>query len=417
MSDEIEQIRIKLDKSENILNELYNIASYPSAEKEKKFLEKSANALLVQLSSVHKSLDSLIREFNINERRKVKPKINIKTDDKKSDYSKPIHTDKKSRESLMEETNITSETLKSVRRKISYKKEEESEEPIKPSVLASLLNPVFGNLSLKLAKKPLFKNIEIDLRKANIPYMLSSYISIILFFILIVFVVSVSVALALSADTITAIRNIAIAILVVFLAFLALISYPSTSATLTKRKIDAELPFAVSYMSAIASSGVKPSRIFSVMALTKEYSYVRKEINKVLNQINIYGYDLTTALRNSSKITSSKKISDLFNGMAAAITSGGDLTSYLNERARGILLDYKLERDKYTSTIGIYSDVYTALLIAAPLIFMLVLVVMSMMGTTLFNADISVISNFGIVIIALLNILFLILLHLTQPII
>jgi len=170
--------------------------------------------------------------------------------------------------------------------------------------------------------------------------------------------------------------------------------YPSSEASSIQRNIDNELPFAVMHMAAVAGSGIEPTQIFKIIALSKEYKYFGKEIRKIINQINLYGYDLTTSLQSVAKITSSKKLSELLNGMATTIATGGDLRSYLDKRASDAMVDYKLARRKYVALAGTYADIYAGLLIAAPLIFMLMLVVINTIGGTIAGLSTSSIKKY-----------------------
>jgi len=129
----------------------------------------------------------------------------------------------------------------------------------------------------------------------------------------------------------------------------------------------------------------------------------------------LYGYDLVTALKNVSKTSPSDAMIELFNGIATTINSGGSLNSYLNEKARDFLNDYKLLRQKYISTSATYTDVYTGLLIAAPLIFMLMLVLVNVIGVSIGGLTASTIAIIGISAIVLLNIGFIIFLQVSQP--
>jgi len=92
--------------------------------------------------------------------------------------------------------------------------------------------------------------------------------------------------------------------------YLLLYYYPSTERNSLAKKIEQELPFAVIHMSAISGSGIAPAEIFKIIGLSKEYPYLRKEVRKVLNQINIYGYDLVTSLNNVSKTTPSSRLTE-----------------------------------------------------------------------------------------------------------
>jgi archaeal flagellar protein FlaJ len=198
------------------------------------------------------------------------------------------------------------------------------------------------------------------------------------------------------------------------IVFLALYLYPMTEQSSITKKIDQELPFAVIHMSAISGSGIEPTQIFKIIGLSKEYPALRKEIRKVLNQINLYGHDLVTSLRNVAATTPSLKLAELFSGVSTTITSGGDLSTFFEKRAESLLIAYRLEREKYTRLAETFMDVYISLVIAAPMILMTILVLISVSNL---NTSISplLMTILIIFIIGVLNAIFLGFLHLKQP--
>ncbi|MEM4152619.1 MAG: type II secretion system F family protein [Candidatus Pacearchaeota archaeon] len=421
--EEIDKVRANIQKIRNILEELNSIAlAYETAkEDEKKILEETSQSLIKQIMLINNSITAFLPNlrFEIVKAEK-KESLPLKIQ-RIVTATGPVYIEDESKKKFMEELNLSEKAIKDMKARLKKKVEEKEEYLIitKPSAFAIFASKIFGEFSYKLSKRKLFKSLGNDLKKANMPYMLTAYISLIVFITFITLILSVTMALALAfaleGTIVAVIRNLVIALIVTSIVFFLALSYPANVASSTRKKIEAELPFAVSHMAAIASSKVEPSKIFSIIALTKEYRAFSVEIRKIVNQINIYGYDLTTSLRNVAKITSSRKLSDLLNGMATTITTGGDLTTYLNEKAKNLLLDYKLSRERYTAVIGMYSDIYTALLIAAPLIFMLILAIMSVLGTTFLAMNISVLANLGVVAIAVLNIAFLVFLKMTQP--
>lgn len=422
---ELDKIKANIEKTRNILKELQSIAIFyeTAKEDEKKVLEQTSYSLIKQLALINNSITALLPNLKFEiviKPTKVEKKAALKIE-RIVTATGPVYIEDESKKRFMEELNLSEKTIKDMKTRLK-KKAEEKEEYLaitKPSTFAIFASKIFGEFSTKLSKKALFKSLGNDLKKANMPYMLTAYISMIVLITFITLILSFAIALALAlaieGTILAVVRNLAIALVLTSIIFFLVLSYPANVASSTRKKIETELPFAASHMAAIASSKVEPSKIFSIIALTKEYKAFSIEIRKIVNQINIYGYDLTTALRNVSKATSSRKLGDLLNGMATTITTGGDLTTYLNEKAKNLLLDYKLSRERYTNVIGMYSDIYTALLIAAPLIFMLILAIMSVLGATFLAMDISVLANLGIIIIAVLNIAFLIFLKMTQP--
>ena len=196
--------------------------------------------------------------------------------------------------------------------------------------------------------------------------------------------------------------------------FLIMYFYPSLEKKSIEKQIDQELPFATINMSAISGSMLEPSKIFTIIIKTKEYPYLEKEFTKLINEINIYGYDLVTALRSIALNNPSKKLADLFNSLATTITSGGDLSEFFDKRSQSLLFEHKLEREKYTKTAETFMDIYISVVIAAPMILMLLLIMMKISGLGI-SVSSSMITLIMVLGVSIVNIVFLAFLHLRQP--
>jgi flagellar protein FlaJ len=190
--------------------------------------------------------------------------------------------------------------------------------------------------------------------------------------------------------------------------------YPYLEKRTIESRINQELPFATIHMSSISESLVEPSNIFKIMISTKEYPTLEKEFIKLLNEINVFGYDLVTSLRTTAFNSPSKKLAELFDGLATTITSGGDLSDFFEKRAQTLLFDYKLDREKKAKNAETFMDIYISVVIAAPMILMLLLIMMriSGLGIALSSFMISMIMVLGV---SAINIIFLVFLQLRQP--
>ncbi len=104
----------------------------------------------------------------------------------------------------------------------------------------------------------------------------------------------------------------------------------------------------------------------------------------------------------------------MLNGLATTITTGGSLTSFLEKRAETLLFDYKLERDKQTRSAETFMDLYISVVIAAPMILMLMLILMSVSGIGL-GMGVAALTVIIVSIVAIINVLFLVFLHIRQP--
>ncbi len=344
-----------------------------------------------------------------------------------SNFNVLLH--RKDKERFLKELVISEEFIKKIKKRKLNKREELVEFKNSRGYL-KLANKIFLGQSAKWLKKGYFKSLPMELRKANIDILLEVYVAMIFLSAALSMALSLIIFIALIFVDVTAsfpflsayhgdfltrvVRIIWIPIFIPILTFLTLYYYPVTEKKTIGRKIDQELPFAVIHMSAISGSGIAPVEIFKIIGLGKEYPTLRKEFRKVLNQINLFGYDLITALNNSAKSAPSEKLSELFSGLSTSVTSGADLKEFFEKRSETLLLNYRLEREKYTRTVETFLDIYISIVVAAPMIFMLLLVMILISGVDiqLTSFQISLIFVFGV---ALLNVVFLIFLQTKQP--
>jgi len=402
--------------------------------RERELMSKTIVSLTELLRIINNSIPSLVNNTflikslsggeNVKE---VKELVNIKYS--KAGIQKDVTINEKDRKRFFNELSLSDSTLKRLRKEdkisgvisVAFKK---------PSAYARISNKLFSKASNRLIEKDYFKSIGGDLRKANIPFILNTYVSIILFSTLIVacagiflfiFLIFFSIGLELPIITLAEFSasrlliNLVICIALPVIAFFVMYIYPYLEASGISKKINQELPFVTMHMSAIAGSGIEPSQIFKIIALGREYPNVKSEFKKVINQVTIYGYDLVSALKNSAKSTSSLKLAELFNGLATAISTGGSLTDFLDQRTETLLFDYKLEREKSTKAAETFMDIYISVVIAAPMIMMLLLILISV-GPISVGLSPGALTVIILAIVALINVVFLAVLHVKQPV-
>lgn len=193
-------------------------------------------------------------------------------------------------------------------------------------------------------------------------------------------------------------------------------SYPLQLVTSKRNSIEANMPFAINHISAIAASGLPPFVMFKLISNIVEYGQVAKESRRIVRNVETFGMDINTAIRNVAETTPSAKFKQFLFGIISTIETGGDIRKYLDNASKEALFDYRLIREKYIQTLSTYADFYTAVLIAAPLFFISTLSVMSMIGGQIFGLSIPSAIKIGVyVFIPLLNVVFIAFIHYTQP--
>ncbi|MBU2520131.1 MAG: type II secretion system F family protein [Nanoarchaeota archaeon] len=277
----------------------------------------------------------------------------------------------------------------------------------------------FGGLTDKYIKN--FEQLKPHIRGANIKMMLKTWVSMIFMSSVIVYIVSlISVTIAsilLAFDTMTMISYI---LLVPLLAaagtFILFYVYPIQKADSIKNSIDNNLPFALSHMSAIASSGIPPEYMFELITDFKEYGEISKQASMVVRNVKTFGMSSLNAIKDVAERTPSQNFKEILLGIAASIEKGGNLISYIDEMSKQQLFQYKIKREKYLTTLSTYADIYTALLVAAPLMMLAVLGVMGIIGGEIMGMTINDLIFFITWIgLPFLNVAFLMFVHMTYP--
>jgi len=432
----IDALNKNIETEISILREIssYSIRLEKSDEQEQRLLKGAINSLKESIKIINNSIPELIRDITLSKelpnKKKKKPVEFERIRFKGEGSEVNIVLSSKDKERFLKELSISDMLVKKLKKKSLKDNKEKVVEFKAARGYFKLANKFFLDRADKLIKGGYFKSLSVDLKRSNMDILFEGYISMMLltlfisvfvgviitiFFLFFSFVFEIPFFVLYDGSyLLRAVKIIWIIFAVPILTFLALYFYPSTEKSSLGKKIDQELPFAVIHMSAISGSGIEPSEIFKIVGFSKEYPFLRKEIRKVLNQINLYGYDLVTALNNSSKSAPSERLSELFAGLSSTITSGSDLSEFLEKRAETLLLNYRLERERYTKVAETFLDIYISVVIAAPMILLLLLIMISIagLGVRFSPAQLSFLS---VVAIATINIFFLIFLQIKQP--
>ncbi|MCX6711949.1 MAG: type II secretion system F family protein [Candidatus Woesearchaeota archaeon] len=343
------------------------------------------------------------------------------------DVKKNAAIDKKSKlekETYLKELNLEKDYLKKITKTKKIKEIKIPDYTIyEASRYGKISNLFFENFTLKITKKypKYFENIYISLRSSDIKVLSKTYVSMIFMSTLLSTIISFIFLFILfflrgSSLTNIFIRSIGLSILIGVLTFFVFYMYPSTVVSSRRTAIKNDLPFMIIHMSAVAGSGAQPIVMFNLILSSGEYKGIESEVKKIVNYVNLFGYDLSTALKTVAITTPLKEFGELLNGIVATIESGGNLKSYLKEKADDAMLTYKLEREKYVEMLSTYSDMYTAILIAAPLLFMVTLAIINSLGGKIGGLSVQTLSTMGTYfVIPFLNAAFILFLNIVQP--
>lgn len=440
--EDIEKIKgviLREKKTAGELNSLFNYLKNTNDEQEKRMVNNQMEKLKISLKQINNELLKILEGMDVSRPlaeitkksngipKKPEPLIPPRPAKKKNIFdslSLGNAFGNKRMEGISEIDRGILKRLKKKKQVIAVKKEK------KPSPYVQLANSIFANFVKTNIPEKMTKKLESDLIKSNLEYTSTSYLSILVLttliaiaagFFLFIFFLFFDLGPALPIISLATEGFLSRLVKVIWFIFLIPIgtfsfmyTYPSLEKGNLEGKINQELPFATIHMAAIAGSMIEPTKVFSIVASTKEYPSLEGQLNKLMNEINVYGYDLVTALKDSALNCPSLKLAELFNGLATTITSGGNLYDFFDKRAQNMLFEYRLDKEKNTKAAETSMDIYISVVIAAPMILMLLLMMMKIsgLGVALSTSTITLMVVGGV---SLINVVFLIFLQIKQP--
>ena len=392
-------------------------------ENERKNINSLIKSLKDILENENKNISAALNKLTL-----TKPLLKQNVLEQKANKPEPKKSHKKKKTDLEMEL-LEMETLKRSKKKKTSKIQKKKTTK-KTNYYAGICNKFFSNLSESSVNLEIFRSMKKNLFKSRLDYSEKTYVSMIFFTTAISLIASIFIVLFFTFFNLISVFPVVvpsdepintrivkifwIPFVLPFIVFLSMLFFPSAERKSNELEINRELPFAVINMSAVSGSSMEPYKIFAIIISTREYPALQKEFIKLINEINVHGFDLVSALRNSAMRSPSRKLSELYNGLATTITSGGDLSDFFDQRAHTLLLDYRIEREKETKANETFMDIYVSIIIAAPMIFMLMMVMMQVSGLGV-SLTPSMITLIIVVSVTMMNFIFLLILHLRRP--
>ena len=243
---------------------------------------------------------------------------------------------------------------------------------------------LFGDKSARVL--PLFKDLDQSLQKSGLKVNFKAYVSLT---VVASFLIALPVAVATTL-LLLLVFNMPLSSVLLFGVGTAMFTwafsivgfylYPVYRADKHKREVEDELPFTTGYMSILASAGVSPEKMFYSLSTLNPPLAASNEANEVVKHINLFGLDIISALEKTSSRTPSQKFRDMIEGMISTIHSGGNLGAFLREKFKTHMKLKRITLKKQADSLSVLSEIYVALLLTGPLLFIIMLSVMSVLG-------------------------------------
>ncbi|GAA0718841.1 flagellar protein FlaJ [Halorubrum trapanicum] len=150
-------------------------------------------------------------------------------------------------------------------------------------------------------------------------------------------------------------------------------------ATARAAEIDATLPRTVAFMYALSRSGMAFPRVMDTLAENEAvYGEAAAELSVAVRDMNAFGTDALTALQRISRRTPSDDLADFAENLASVLGTGQSVSAFLNDQYERYQAEAEAKQEQYLELLSTFAEAYVTALVAGPLFFITILVVIGL---------------------------------------
>ncbi|WP_416839220.1 type II secretion system F family protein [Haloferax sp. DFSO52] len=144
-------------------------------------------------------------------------------------------------------------------------------------------------------------------------------------------------------------------------------------------EIEATLPRTVAFTFALSRSGMPFPEVLKTLARNEAvYGEAAREVSIAVRDMDAFGTDVITALHSMASRTPSPNLEEFSANLASVLGSGRNLSSFLREQYERFQAEAEAQQQQYLDLLSTLAEVYVTALVAGPLFFITVLVVIGL---------------------------------------
>lgn len=170
-----------------------------------------------------------------------------------------------------------------------------------------------------------------------------------------------------------------------------------------KDQLERELPFTLSELSVMASTGMSPIQLCRRMARRTHDPAMTAEFQKIIYKTDVQGKDLITALAETARESPSESLRESFWDLGNMIHQGGNLDEYLRNKSDDVLRLKRSVQKEFIERLQTYVDMYSSLVLIGVLMIAVGAFLIDAFGSTVGPLDANgllLLLTFGVVPLA-----------------
>jgi flagellar protein FlaJ len=162
--------------------------------------------------------------------------------------------------------------------------------------------------------------------------------------------------------------------------YATMLATPASKAKARGKNINMRIPYALNYISAMASAGVNIDQVFKSLGEQEIYGECAKEATGIYRDMALFGRDSVTAMRRAIERSPSDKWQEFLQGAITTVTSGGNLQLYFGSKAQRFMWENRQDQKQFVDMMGLMAETYVTAVVAGPLFLIVMMSIMGMLG-------------------------------------
>ena len=152
-------------------------------------------------------------------------------------------------------------------------------------------------------------------------------------------------------------------------------------------ELDRELPFTLSELSVLASTGTSPIELFRRMSQRDHDPAMTAEFKAIVYKTDVQGKDLISALAETARESPSNSLREAFWDLGNMIHQGGNLDEYLRAKSDDVLKLKRLVQKEFIERLITFVDMYVSLVLIGVLMIAVGAFLIDAFGSTILGLD------------------------------
>jgi len=149
------------------------------------------------------------------------------------------------------------------------------------------------------------------------------------------------------------------------------VNYPKIVIGQKTKKIDDQISFAAVHLSTLASTKLPLDKVFEIFSRFSSYGEITNELSKIESDMKMFGLDINTALQREIERSPSKNLKELLWGILSTNIAGGDIETYLREKSKNFMSEYRVKLREFSHQLSIYIEIYLTAVVLGAIFFVI----------------------------------------------